>query len=123
MFLHRLEWGVVLRKRNIEKMVLEAKYLVTRKEDEACLFKQGGLFKQLNVFTVINNMYLVCQRHCSTAQDSGENVSVGCLFQAEHYCLNFKEARKFIYKYVCSSKIKFPFRHVMRLTVPQFSSL
>ena len=78
MFLHRLEWGVVLRKRNIEKMVLEAKYLVTRKEDEACLFKQ------LNVFTVINDMYLVCQRHCSTAQDSGENVSVGCLFQAEH---------------------------------------
>ena len=93
MLLHRLEWGLVLRKRNIENVFRGD--LVTRKEDESCLFKRG-LLKQLNVFTIINNMYLACHRHCSTANDSGENVSVGCLFQAEHYCLNFKEARKFI---------------------------
>ena len=43
-----------------------------------------GLFKKLNVFTVIKNMYLACHRHCSTAQDSGEIVTVGRLFQAEH---------------------------------------
>ena len=30
-----------------------------------------------------NDMYLACHRHCSTANDSGENVSVGCLFIAE----------------------------------------
>ena len=69
MLLHRLEWGLVLRKRNIEN-VIRGKYLVTRKEDESCLFKQRRLFEQLNVFTLTNNMYLVCHRHCSTAHDS-----------------------------------------------------
>ena len=122
MLLHLLEWGLVLRKRNIQN-VIRSKYLVTRKEDESCLFKQRRPLKQLNVFTLTNNMYLVCHRHCCTAHDSGENVrSVGCLFQAEHYCLNLKLKQENLFRSMCAL-VRSNFRvicHVMRLTVTIF---
>ena len=101
MLLHLLEWGLVLCKRNIEN-VIKGKYLVTREEDESCLFKQRRRLKQLNVFTLTNNMYLACHRHCCTAHDSGENVSVDCLFQAEHYCLDFKLKQENLFRSMCA---------------------
>ena len=77
MLLHRLDWGVVLHKRNIENFI-RGKCFVARKEHESCFSKQRRL-KYLNVFTLTKNIYLACHRHCSTAHDSRENGSVGQL--------------------------------------------
>ena len=79
---------------------------------------------QLNVFTLTNNMYLAFHRHCCAAHDSGENVSVDCLFQAQHYCLTFNRSKKICLEVSVRSEIRFcVICYVMRLTVSQFSCL
>ena len=60
------------------KMLLEVNALYWEKKMKVVSENKRDFLNSEN-----NDMYLACHRHCSTANDSGENVSVGCLFIAE----------------------------------------